>query len=99
MTLGNYLGSLFYFYRDYRNLVLNWTNISQLFNRSGGNFAVMFLLAGEVFGGGIIIALYAIAMTFNFAVLAINVIFVILLVAVTFFLIHHYQWTFWAKLK
>lgn len=99
LTLGNYLGSLFYFYRDYRNLVLNWTNISQLFNRSGGNFAVMFLLAGEVFGGGIIIALYAIAMTFNFAVLAINVIFVILLVAVTFFLIHHYQWTFWAKLK
>src|SRR5699024_5893325 len=34
--LGTYLSSLYYFYRDYRLLQLDWTEVSQLFTRGMG---------------------------------------------------------------
>lgn len=65
--IGNIIGAFFicqhYFYRDFRLLELQWTNVSQLFSRGGGNFALVFSMLGSIIGGIILIILYAVAIT------------------------------------
>ena len=52
-----YLLCLHYFQRDWRLLTLNWTTLSQLFTRGGGNFAMMFILLGGMLGAVLVCGL------------------------------------------
>lgn len=94
--LGSYLMALRYFKRDYRLLNLTWTNVSQLFNRGGGNYLLMLSLFGFMIGGGILVGLYAAGVAFGFALL-LNSIVVIVIAAVSILLHVYYQRSFWAK--
>lgn len=100
LVLGNLLGTLicawFYFYRDYRLLTLNWTNITQLFSRGGGNMVRMLTLLGGMFAGTFIIVLLAVLCTF--APLIGNLLVAIVALAVTLIFYLHYEKVFWKKL-
>ncbi|HJE97987.1 MAG TPA: ABC transporter [Ligilactobacillus acidipiscis] len=56
--LGTFLVSLYYFYRDYRLLRLDWTEVSQLFSRGLGNFGVVVNMVGTIFVSVIILTIY-----------------------------------------
>ena len=58
--LATYLLSLRYFARDYRLLLLDWTNISQLFTRGSGNVGLVLLMMGTIFVSAILLVLYSI---------------------------------------
>ncbi|OUK49193.1 ABC transporter, partial [Enterococcus faecium] len=55
---GCYLLSLRYFARDYRLLLLNWTNINQLFNRGSGSLGLVATMMGSLIISIILIVLY-----------------------------------------
>ncbi|QBO35063.1 hypothetical protein EQG49_00650 [Periweissella cryptocerci] len=94
--VGALLGSSYYFARDYRLRNLTWTNVSQLFSR-GGSTKTMLILMAEVFGGGILITLYAIPVALKVINLPINVaIFAAILVG-AFIVYRHYQKHFWQQ--
>ncbi|WP_125767141.1 ABC transporter permease [Lapidilactobacillus wuchangensis] len=85
---GTYLMCLHYFRRDYRLRITNWTNITQLFNRGGGNLALVATMFGSIIIGGVIVAAYAVVVgTTKLALLA-NVIAlsVVLIVSIWFWL-------------
>lgn len=92
--LGSYLLCLRFFARDYRFISLDWTSISQLFNRGAGNVGLVITMLGSIFGSLICLVLYGFAAMYlpfwplNLGVLAIIVI-------VTFLWIRHYQKNFW----
>lgn len=56
--LGTYLFALYYFYRDFRLLRLDWTEISQLFTRGFGNVGIAFNAVGSILIGGIGLTIY-----------------------------------------
>ncbi|MGX6977697.1 ABC transporter [Vagococcus elongatus] len=101
---GNIIGAFFisqhYFYRDFRLLELQWTNVSQLFSRGGGNFALMFSIFGVLFGGIILIVVYAVTITMmGHLALAINL-GVLAVLALIFGLLYiFYRNKFWQKLS
>lgn len=100
LILGNLLATLlcawFYFYRDYRLLTLNWTNITQLFSRGGGNMVRMLTLMGGMFGGTLLTVLLGVLCTFS-PILGNSLVGVTALVALSIFYFH-YEKVFWKKL-
>lgn len=53
-----YLMTLYYFKRDLCELYLNWTNVTQLFTRNGGTFALIFQWMFVLFLNGVVLTLY-----------------------------------------
>lgn len=93
--LGSYLLCLRFFARDYRFILLEWTSISQLFNRGGGNVGLVLTMLGSIFVSLIVLVLYGIAAMYlpfwplNLCVLA-------LLSLVSILWIRYYRTHFWA---
>ncbi|OJG24284.1 hypothetical protein RU98_GL001707 [Enterococcus caccae] len=93
--LGSYLLCLRFFARDYRFILLEWTSISQLFNRGAGNIGLVITMLGSIFGSLIVLVIYGFAAMYlpfwplNLCVLG-------LIVLMTILWIHHYQKNFWA---
>ena len=94
---GSLIFSLFFFARDYRLLLTNWTNVTQLFSRGGGSLVFAFAIFGGVFIGGILITIYAMTVNaFSFAPLNPLVIGAILVIGCGVIL--YFKTQFWAKL-
>ena len=64
LLFGCYLLSLRYFARDYRLLLLNWTNINQLFNRGSGSLGLVATMMGSLIISIILIVLYGMSALF-----------------------------------
>ena len=101
-VLGNivttYLLSMHYFARDYRFLLLNWTNINQLFTRGAGNLGHFLLMMGSVLLSVILIGLY-IWVSSMYSFWWINVTISILIIVGFFSWYLYYQRTFWKRLS
>lgn len=94
---GTYILSLRYFIRDYRLILLNWTNINQLFTRGSGTLGLVAMLMGTMIGGVIILGIYGItALMFSFWL--VNGLVFVILVLSAFWLVRYYQKNFWEKL-
>lgn len=98
--LGNivatYLLSLRYFARDYRLLLLDWTNISQLFTRGAGNTGLVFLMMGSIFLNALLIALYVVGvMMYSFWWINGPVFILLIIGCVSWYL--YYQRNFWQR--
>lgn len=59
--LGSFVMSTIYFARDYRLLLTNWTSITQLFQRGGGNMLMGILMMIGMIVGSLIVGGYAFA--------------------------------------
>lgn len=95
--VGSFVMSLFYFARDHRLLMTNWTSVTQLFQRGGGTWLMVIVMFVGMFVGFAAIGFYAVAaMALPFAPLNIIVIGVLLLIcaAVT----AYFKTQFWNKL-
>ncbi|MDO7872211.1 MAG: ABC transporter [Enterococcus casseliflavus] len=93
---SSFLLCLKYFARDYRLLLLDWTNISQLFTRGAGSLGLAIGTIATLFLSIIVIILYGFAATsVNFWLLNGPVFFVILLTSVLW--IAHYHHRFWRR--
>jgi ABC-2 type transport system permease protein len=98
--LGNivatYLLSLRYFARDYRLLLLDWTNISQLFTRGAGNTGLVFLMMGSMLLNALLIALYVVGvMMYPFWWINGPVFILLVIGCVSWYL--YYQRNFWQR--
>lgn len=95
---GCYLLSLRYFARDYRLLLLNWTNINQLFNRGSGSLGLVATMMGSLIISIILIVLYGmLALFYPFWLVNIPVIGLVLILSALW--IVYYQRTFWKNLN
>lgn len=95
--LGSFILSLIYFARDYRLLLTNWTSVTQLFQRGGGNLLMGLLIFIGLFVGLAIIGGYAFATAIlPFAPLAPLVIGGILLICGG--IIYYFKVRFWDQL-
>lgn len=93
---SSFLLCLKYFARDYRLLLLDWTNISQLFTRGAGSLGLAIGTVATLFLSVIVIILYGFAATsIDFLLLNGPVFFVILLTSVLW--IAHYDHRFWRR--
>lgn len=94
---GSLIFSLYFFARDYRLLLTNWTNVTQLFGRGGGSLLFAFALFGGMFIGAILITVYALGVgAFAFAPLNPLVIGCVLLIGTGVIL--YFKTQFWNKL-
>lgn len=94
--LGSYLFSLRYFSRDLRLLLLDWTNIDQLFNRGSGSMGLVLTMFLSMIISLIVLVLYGFAaVTLPFWPLNLTVL--VLVVGISIVWVRHYQQTFWAK--
>ncbi|KFN89744.1 permease component of an ABC superfamily transporter [Tetragenococcus muriaticus 3MR10-3] len=92
--IGCYLMGLRYFRRDYRLLLVNWTEINQLFSRGTGNLGLVFTMIGTVFLSTILLVMYSFALMF-LSVLGVNLVVGIVFISGSFLWYHHYQKHFW----
>lgn len=93
--LGSYLLCLRFFARDYRFILLEWTSISQLFNRGGGNVGLVVTMLGSIFVSLIVLVLYGVAaMYLPFWPLNLCVLALLSLISVLW--IRYYRTHFWA---
>lgn len=101
LLVGNILGTYFvsqhYFSRDYRLRVTNWTNVTELFNRGGGNLGMVATMFANIFVSGIVIAAYAFAIyLIPYPALINEMVFIAIVIGV-YFVWRHYQQSFWKK--
>ncbi len=98
LALGNliatYLLSLRYFVRDYRLLLLSWTNISQLFTRGAGNLGMVLMMMGTMFGSSLLLVLYVIGVT-TFSSWLIDLPALLIFSVICFISYDYYQRNFW----
>ncbi|MDN6384717.1 MAG: ABC transporter [Tetragenococcus koreensis] len=96
-AVGTYLISLRYFSRDYRLLLLDWTEISQLFARGAGNLGLVTTMVGSVFLSVIVLVIYGFAVAL-LSPLGINMAVGAVFITGSFLWYRHYQKSFWEKL-
>lgn len=97
MIVGQFIGSLHYFKRDFRFLTLNWTDANQLLTRGLGNWAIMIATFGSMIIGASIMGL-AFFLT-GLIPLTVNVLVVGILGIITLLMQRHYQKHFWRQFK
>ncbi|MCB5952877.1 ABC transporter [Enterococcus sp. BWT-B8] len=96
--LGCFLFCLRFFSRDYQFLLLDWTSITQLFNRGSGSVGLVVTMLGTIFGSILVLTAYGFATAFlpfwplNLFVLAVLFLFI-------FLWIRHYRKKFWHQFK
>lgn len=93
--LGSYLLCLRYFARDYRFLLLDWTNINQLFTRGSGSVGLVFTLFASIFASIILLVVYGFA-AFYLPFWPLNLSVLAIVFIISFLWINHYQKSFWA---
>lgn len=93
--IGVYLWSQFYFYRDYRFLTLNWTNLSQLIGRGMGNTGVMLSIFGVMIAAGILLAIIGVMV--SILPLVTTLVALVLLTGAIVLVTLHYRKVFWGK--
>lgn len=85
-----------YFARDYRLLLLQWTNISQLFARGAGSVGLALVTMGTIFLAAIVIGAYAFAATIvDFWLLNLPVCIALLVITLIVYLQIHLK--FWRR--
>ncbi|MGX7264918.1 hypothetical protein [Enterococcus crotali] len=94
--LGSYLLCLRFFARDHRFILLEWTSISQLFNRGSGSTGLVLTMFGSILGSLIVLTLYGFAAVY-LPFWPLNIGVLMLIVLVTILWIRHYQKNFWAR--
>lgn len=95
--LGTILLSQFYFVRDYRLLLVDWTNFSQLFLRGSGRVGLIFMMWGSMIVGALLIGGYVLLLNLVNATL-VNGVVAAAIVIVSFGFIYYYRHNFWQKL-
>ncbi|MCB7139072.1 ABC transporter permease [Lactiplantibacillus plantarum] len=96
---GTYLAAQHYFKRDYQLRLTNWTNVTQLFNRGGGNLGLMLnLLACSIVGVLTIVIYSVLIQLFAAAAMLINIIVLVGVGIISAGLVWHYYKTFWQQL-
>jgi hypothetical protein len=96
---GTYLISLYYFSRDYRLRITNWTNVTELFNRGGGNMAIVLkMLIVMILSVGVIV-LYSFLIGTGKPAVVVNGIVAFLIIALSFIVVEHYRQKFWQKFE
>ncbi|CAJ1190536.1 hypothetical protein CPEBRM1_ABPJDJAI_01241 [Companilactobacillus paralimentarius] len=96
---GTYLISLYYFSQDYRLRITNWTNVTELFNRGGGNMAIVLkMLIVMILSVGIII-LYSFLIGTGKPAIIVNGIVAFLIIVLSFIVVEHYRQKFWQKFE
>ncbi|MGX7059089.1 ABC transporter [Vagococcus humatus] len=91
---GTYLLSHRYFARDYRLLLLEWTNVAQLFTRGAGNKGLVFNMFGSLLGSTIVLVLYGIGSMSTYYKL-VNLVAVFVLLIGSGLWLRYYQKKFW----
>lgn len=94
---GNILSSAFCFTRDWQLLDLNWTNVTQLFNRGSGNFMIGIMMLGVLVAGGIVVGIYM-GLLSSYPALIINPIATVLVVVASGLAVRHYL-NYWRNMK
>jgi ABC-2 type transport system permease protein len=96
---GTYLAAQHYFKRDYQLRMTNWTNVTQLFNRGGGNFGLLLnLLVCSVIGMIVIVSYSVLIYSFAASAVWINVIVLLVLALASGALVWYNHRTFWRRL-
>lgn len=96
---GTYLAAQHYFKRDYQLRMTNWTNVTQLFNRGGGNFGLLLnLLVCSVIGMIVIVSYSVLIYSFAASAVWINVIVLLVLALAYGALVWYNHRTFWRRL-
>ena len=88
----------FMYRRDYRNLVLNWQDMTQLFNRGGGQWVAFAFLLLIFLCGGLIFGL-TVLLTVLLGALATSCLVLVISLLVFAFLQHRLNRTFWKVLN
>ncbi|MHC5228678.1 ABC transporter [Enterococcus sp. LJL99] len=94
--LGSYLFSLRYFSRDLRLLLLDWTNIEQLFNRGSGSMGLVLTMFLSMIVSIIILVLYGF-LAIKLPFWPLNLTVLVLVIGISIAWVQHYQKTFWKK--
>jgi len=92
---GTYLMSLHYFSRDYRLRLTNWTNVTELFNRGGGNLGMVATMFASVFISVIILVAYSMLLINTPWSAMINVVVLAVILISSWLLLRHYRMKFW----
>lgn len=92
---GTYLVSLHYFSRDYRLRLTNWTNVTELFNRGGGNLGMMATMFVTIIIGALLIVGYSMIILLTPFALLINAIVAVVVIILSVLIFRHYQISFW----
>lgn len=101
LAIGTYALCLFYFVRDYKKLYIDWQNLTELFNRGGGNFIQVISIIGSIFLGVILVALLSIIITMlpPIGQLVVSVIAVLAPIAISAGVIRWYNKQFWPQFE
>src|SRR5699024_7352926 len=92
---GTYLMCQHYFKRDYRLRLTNWTNITQLFNRGGGNLGLIATMFVSLIIGIAIIVAYAMAIALAGMAVLVNSIALAIVLIVSVWAEIYYRKNFW----
>jgi len=98
-ALGTYLISQHYFSRDYKLRLTNWTNVTQLFSRGGGNLGMAASIFISIIVGVAVIVVYSILISIEQIALMVNGIVAISLIVISILLIKYYQKNFWKQFE
>lgn len=96
---GTYLMCQHYFKRDYRLRLTNWTNITQLFNRGGGNLGLIATMFVSLIIGIAIIVAYAMAIALAGMAVLVNSIALAIVLIVSVWAEIYYRKNFWQRFK
>lgn len=95
--VGSFVMSLFYFARDHRLLLTNWTSVTQLFQRGGGTWLMVIVMFLGIFLGFIAIGVYAVA-ALSLPFVPLNILVVGGLLLICGGVIVYFKKQFWDKL-
>lgn len=95
ILLGNLVASAYNYTRDWRLLDLTWTNVTQLFNRGGGNLVIGLVTFGALMIGiALIVAYFFLVNTYS--PLIVNSLALLLMAAPSIGLLWHY-YRYWQQ--
>lgn len=96
-VLGSFVMSTIYFARDYRLLMTDWTSVTQLFQRGGGNILMAIFIMLGMFVGAILIGGYAFA-TYAYPVMPFTPLVIGGILLLCGAILYYYKQRFWDRL-
>ncbi|KAF1295651.1 hypothetical protein BAU15_03675 [Enterococcus sp. JM4C] len=96
---GCFVAGMYYFYRDFRLLSLNWTSVSQLFTRGGGNFMMVLSIFGTIIIGLSVIGGTVFLLFTTGGSLLVSLAILLVILGIGGILFAHYQRIFWRNLE
>ncbi|WP_300559331.1 ABC transporter [Companilactobacillus sp.] len=100
MLLGTYLVCLHFFRRDFRLRSTNWTNITELFNRGGGNIAMMLSMTLNILVSILVIGIYSAGIFYLSSIFSwiVNCVVAAVIIIGGFVYYQNYRQKFWNQL-